>query len=1663
MERSVESSDGADKIRKKLRSVYLRSIYKSKVSKEVLSKILKRKRGPECDSGDGGESVKKKGKSRKEAPLRSFGKKSSKSLDEVYSGGGGANSGSNDSDSSSRLIGSVSLSLEDNVVKIPRRRRGLVGRKKNEDTILSKPPTSPALPTSSSKSGSVDGADKLVGDSSTLVISRRVKWKKESDETKENKSTGSNSVGHLRKEHSNSVLSNSSSRKNRKEGMRKKSLGVEKSSIAKEADPIVGNHNKFCDNLHEDDEENLEQNAARMLSSRFDPSCTGFLSKRKEHVSAAGNGLPLLSSSGRDIGPQVRTAGGSESVTLDMAGRVLRPRKQHKQKGLSRKRRHFYEILAKDLDAYWVLQRRIKVFWPLDQSWYFGLINDYDPERKLHHVNYDDRDEEWINLQNERFKLLLLPSEVPGKTQQKKRAARERHADVDRGNTGLSIEDDSYISSYMDSEPIISWLARSNLRVKSPPNGVLKKQKTSSPSSDFVSVFPRKKVDPNKQTDAGSSEGNAIIPFCKSTLAGRSTDAQGSEMSTPESTIGSKDEKQPLVYYRRRFHKRGQLSRRKVQVNSVCQSPFESASLTAGCFGFEDIEELDACCWGMDSERPFWTSDHAGLLSLTIPLSKVGEIKLELSFPVLPLLNNMFKMDCWLFQALLLIQCGTIMAVWPMVHLEMLFIDNFIGLRFLLFEGCLHQVVAFVFMVLSVFHRPNDQGNQVSLQLPVTSIKFKLSCIQNLNRHMVFAFYSFSKLETVNWLYLDAKLKIHCLFTKQLPLSECTFDNIKALQSGSAHLAITPAFEEPSSIEGSRKRSGQTSFHMGVSKESSYVNMSQMCTDERHGRVPTFALSFTAAPTFFRSLHLKLLLERSLGCISLQDHSPIALQEHHEKSTCSKECPAEELQQTSKNDAACSKLLSSTNPGFGIDLASAFRPGDWDKSSCKYKNSDSAFSGDSAHLLGPAEIGMDAQGQAQKWQCSHSSVSPSLSIDNASEGRPAATYSGLNGISVEIPLVNQIEKPSDSKMQSAQQPLDLCWSMNDGVIRSPNPTAPRSMWYRNRSSSVSSSFGYLSHAWPDGKADLIGNGFGNGPKKPRTQVSYMLPYGGQDVGSRHRSLQHKGLSHQRIRRANEKRTRNGSRSSQRDLEFLSCDTNVLITSGDRGWREQGAQVVLERIDHSEWKLAIKVSGTTRYSYKAHQFLQPGTTNRYTHDMMWKGGKDWILEFPDRSQWMLFKEMHEECYNRNIRAALVKNIPIPGVRVIEESDDNGIEVSFVRNSSKYYRQVETDVDMAMNSSRILYDMDSDDERWLLQNFNTCSLGVITEEMFEKAMDRFEKVAYAQQGDQFTFDDLGELVAGIGPVEVIERIREHWQQKRQRKGMPLIRHFQPPMWERYQQQIKQWELAMAKANTTLSNGFPAKVVPFEKPPMFAFCLKPRGLEIPNRGSKQRSQRKFHILGHSNGISGDHDAFHVLGRRSNGFHYGDDRIVSPIQNHELSDASLFQTPARAFSPRDASCSGYFSMSSSDGSERSFYPKSNRNKSRKMGTFTSPSDPRSFTPPSDLRPIVSFNHRTPGKNNGTHRLNGRLPEWQKQKQYYSGRSQRHIVEQLDGTELDEFRLRDASGAAQHALNMAKLKRENAQRLLYRADVAIHKAVVALMTAEAIKTTFSEDSNGDG
>lgn len=534
------------------------------------------------------------------------------------------------------------------------------------------------------------------------------------------------------------------------------------------------------------------------------------------------------------------------------------------------------------------------------------------------------------------------------------------------------------------------------------------------------------------------------------------------------------------------------------------------------------------------------------------------------------------------------------------------------------------------------------------------------------------------------------------------------------------------------SNQGTRKRSRQGINFMGSSREASFVNISHSAThsDELNRKLPPLALSFTAAPTFFINLHLKLLMEHSVANICFRDHDSEITPENSMKT------PTNEA----TSDGSCTKLVAETDLSFCSHQGRL-------KSSQLYQNCVNV-AGASSRTLG----GRDKS--------------------------DASSRSIVNGLTVEIPSFHQFEKPVERELQSTQQLTDFSLNTNGSIIPSPSPTAPRSTGQRNRNSM--SSFGNISHGWSDGKADIFHNGFGNGPKKPRTQVSYTLPCGGFDVSSKQRNV-HKGLPNKRIRKASEKRSSDVSRGSQRNLELLSCEANVLISASDRGWRECGARVVLELFDNSEWKLAVKLSGTTKYSYKAHQFLQPGSTNRYTHVMMWKGGKDWILEFPDRSQWALFKEMHEECYNRNLRSASVKNIPIPGVRLVEDIDDNGTEIAFLRSSTKYFQQIKTDVEIALDPSRLLYDMDSDDERWILRFQNSSevvnsSAIEIDEEMFEKTMDMFEKAAYVRQCDEFTSEEIEEFMAGVGPMDLIKTIYEHWRQKRLRKGMPLIRHLQ-----------------------------------------------------------------------------------------------------------------------------------------------------------------------------------------------------------------------------------------------------------------------------------------------
>ncbi|KAL3745334.1 hypothetical protein ACJRO7_014441 [Eucalyptus globulus] len=861
-------------------------------------------------------------------------------------------------------------------------------------------------------------------------------------------------------------------------------------------------------------------------------------------------------------------------------------------------------------------------------------------------------------------------------------------------------------------------------------------------------------------------------------------------------------------------------------------------------------------------------------------------------------------------------------------------------------------------------------------QNPPDFSAFKFSSVQGCESQLLSGYYHFFRLKRSKRLCLESILRENCLLVEKLSPSECIYS---ALQNGDVPL-MAPAVLD-SSREGLQKLTGEAMRPSDVSRDNDDINGENSSgSDAEYMKLLPFALSFSAAPTFFLRLYLKLLMNHSVSKVSFvelnqeksTETASILAQSNIAILDCSKnDVGFHTSQEAPSRESPCDRYLHCAKDDQAVQLvvcgcADLRTPED---------NQSSDLHAGRIHI--GVAVGKETNAASDK------TSRPPLDGERITNG----ACPSLNGIKIDTPHYNEGDKPANDGSLRGLPPTGMACDMKSSLVPSPNPTAPRSVWHCSRSSSF---YGHFSRGWSDAKSDGSLNSFGNGPKKPRTHVTYSYPSGASGSSSK---PQQRTIPHERIRTPNEKRASDVAQVPQRNWELLSCHANLLITVGDKGWRESGAEVVLELVEN-EWNLAVKVSGTTKYSHKAHQFLQPGSTNRYTHAMMWREGKEWTLKFSDRSQWALLKEIHEECYNRNFHAASVKNIPIPGVRVVEDYDDSGMELSF-RSSAIYFQQVETDIEMALNPSRVPYNMDSDDARWISSrqsssDVNDNGYGHIYVEMFERTMDMFEKKAHALQRDHFTSEEMDDL----------KGIYEHWRQKRQKKGMPLIRLLQVP-------------------------------------PMFAFCMKPRGLEVPNKGSKQRSQKRFSVTGQSNGFHGDQDSFHAFGRRLNGPSFGDDRAIYLGHNYgHVDNSQMAQTSPLGYSPRDVPGQGYFPIGN-DGFNRNYPPRLQRYKSKKSGAIASPRHSQVVT--------AYSRGATSSKKNTLHRNS--------HQQFSSEGSQRPSSEQWDQIDMDEYKLLDASGLAQH---------ERPQRLLCKANVAVHRAVVALLTAEAMKAS-SEDRKDDG
>ncbi|XP_051196001.1 uncharacterized protein [Lolium perenne] len=246
---------------------------------------------------------------------------------------------------------------------------------------------------------------------------------------------------------------------------------------------------------------------------------------------------------------------------------------------------------------------------------------------------------------------------------------------------------------------------------------------------------------------------------------------------------------------------------------------------------------------------------------------------------------------------------------------------------------------------------------------------------------------------------------------------------------------------------------------------------------------------------------------------------------------------------------------------------------------------------------------------------------------------------------------------------------------------------------------------------------------------------------------------------------------------RQNIDTFQCKANLLIIQADRGWREEGALVMLEPSNSNGWCVAVKLHDVTRVSLKPSE-QRFYVVNRVTGAYVWQVEDGWKLEFPHKWDWLLFKELHIEGRERNSQG---KTIPIPGVN--EVSDDMGgtVKVPFSRPEPDYIKTADDEVARALSRDSA-YDMDSEDEQWLIQLKHGASdrrstrQNNVSFEDFERIITLFEKDAYSNPEEANDVDQLLSRYPALGKGDNVLAIYQYWINKRYKKGTPLLKIFQ-----------------------------------------------------------------------------------------------------------------------------------------------------------------------------------------------------------------------------------------------------------------------------------------------
>ncbi|GFZ06022.1 enhancer of polycomb-like transcription factor protein [Actinidia rufa] len=227
-----------------------------------------------------------------------------------------------------------------------------------------------------------------------------------------------------------------------------------------------------------------------------------------------------------------------------------------------------------------------------------------------------------------------------------------------------------------------------------------------------------------------------------------------------------------------------------------------------------------------------------------------------------------------------------------------------------------------------------------------------------------------------------------------------------------------------------------------------------------------------------------------------------------------------------------------------------------------------------------------------------------------------------------------------------------------------------------------------------------------------------------------------------------------------------CCANILVIESDKCYRIESALVKMES-SSKQWFLAVKKDGITMYSLTAQKVMRPCSCNRVTHDIIWtEDTNSWKLEFPDRRDWLIFKELYKVCSDRNVKAPASNIIPVPRIHEVFGYADC-VNSSFSRPNS-YISVKEDELSRALANRVATYDMDSEDEEWLREFNNGFSIENepcenVSEESFEFLIDAFEKAFYCSPDDCADEKEAVSLCLDVEKKEVVEAVYSYWMKK------------------------------------------------------------------------------------------------------------------------------------------------------------------------------------------------------------------------------------------------------------------------------------------------------------